>query len=102
MPMIDRLPTRTVLAGAILAALLLVIAIIGGRGNTTLLRALFPVVLHFGDWTHSEFCCLIAALAEWPLYGWVLGWAIEKRSVLACALALAVVILHVALAWSLA
>jgi hypothetical protein len=102
--MIDRWPTpvKAALAGAVLAVVLLLIAIIGGRENTTLLRLLFPVGLYFGDWTHSEFCFLIAALAQWPLYGWVLGWAMDKRSLLACASALGVAILHVALAWSLA
>jgi hypothetical protein len=102
--MIERLPltARAALAGAVLGAVLVAIAIIGGRGNTALLRVLLPGALYFGDWTHSEFCCLIAALAEWPLYGWVLGWAIDKRSILACASALGLVIFHVALAWSLA
>jgi hypothetical protein len=104
MPMLDRWPTtvRTALAGAVLAVVLLVIAIIGGRGNTTLLRLLFPVALYFDDWTHSEFCSLITALAQWALYGCVLGWAIDKRSVLTCSSALAVAVLHIVLAWSLA
>jgi hypothetical protein len=58
--------------------MVLAIAVIGGRGNTTWLRLLFPVALYFGDWTHSEFCTLVVALIEWPIYGGVLGWAIGR------------------------
>jgi hypothetical protein len=102
--MLDRWPmaVRTALAGAMLAAMLLIIAIVAGRGNTTLLRLLFPVALYFRDWTHSEFCFVIAALMQWPIYGAVLGWAIDKRTILACSAMMAVAILHMVLTWVLA
>jgi hypothetical protein len=101
--MIDRWPVagRTALAGAIVGAVLLPVAIIGGHGNTTLLRLLFPLALYFGDWTHSEFCTLMAAIIQWPIYGAVLGWAINKRSIFAWPAVMAVSIVHVVLAWSL-